>query len=518
VYAATANEEPTVHILSAGMRAGTTLMDVTYRIDDPDDATVSVQALAFVDGVRSFANVIRPTTWAEGTESNLGSNITTDVEHSLTWDVAADMTNDLVHLKFEVLCRDSRGLLPLEWITIPAAGGHDELTISKNAPTDGEVLDALFWEYAEWNPRVRLLDGWLIGTSASMEFNGVPLVDASEVQDFGPAHVLRSMNLLTADERALNEAIVARSDLGESNRWHAVHRPYQPLTPLVTWGDDFACPPPPMGLTNVVAIACTGTGNILLTQSGTVHYWGADDSSGFGTSLIPGDLTNATAIAASWYHCLALTESGHVVGWGGDDEGQASPPEDLTNAIAIAAGRLHSVALTEGGEVVVWGWGENDVMLPPPGLSTSNVTALAAGANFTLALTADGNVVGWGDGGIDEPHRPPEPLTNAAAIAAGFQHALALTVDGEVVGWGSNGGGEASPPADLPKATAIAANCGETDLNCSIALTEHGTVVGWGIDRNKPAPMPQTTPPPGLSNVVAIAAGSEHALALLGSN
>lgn len=36
------------------MRPGTTLMDVVYRVNDPDDATVKTRALAFVDGVRSF--------------------------------------------------------------------------------------------------------------------------------------------------------------------------------------------------------------------------------------------------------------------------------------------------------------------------------------------------------------------------------------------------------------------------------------------------------------------------------
>ena len=51
---ACANTAPTVVIHSAAMRPGTTLMDVVYLVNDPDDATVKVRALAFVDGVRSF--------------------------------------------------------------------------------------------------------------------------------------------------------------------------------------------------------------------------------------------------------------------------------------------------------------------------------------------------------------------------------------------------------------------------------------------------------------------------------
>jgi hypothetical protein len=65
--AALANIAPTVVIQSAAMRPGTTLMDVVYRVNDPDDATVKTRALAFVDGGRSFANVLKPVTFVEGT-------------------------------------------------------------------------------------------------------------------------------------------------------------------------------------------------------------------------------------------------------------------------------------------------------------------------------------------------------------------------------------------------------------------------------------------------------------------
>lgn len=62
--AALANTAPTPVVVSAAMRPGTTLMDVVFRVNDPDDATVKVRALAFVDGVRSFAKVLKPVTLA----------------------------------------------------------------------------------------------------------------------------------------------------------------------------------------------------------------------------------------------------------------------------------------------------------------------------------------------------------------------------------------------------------------------------------------------------------------------
>jgi hypothetical protein len=61
--AAVANTAPAVVVQSAAMRPGTTLMDVVYRVNDPDDATVKTRALAFVDGVRSFTNALKPITF-----------------------------------------------------------------------------------------------------------------------------------------------------------------------------------------------------------------------------------------------------------------------------------------------------------------------------------------------------------------------------------------------------------------------------------------------------------------------
>jgi hypothetical protein len=143
-----ANTAPTVVIKSAQMRPGTTLMDVVYRVEDPDDATVKTRALAFIGGVRSFANVIRPVSFVEGTSVKLGDSIPANADHTLTWDVAADWNIDLGQVMFEVLAMDGRGLLPFEWITIPEANGEPTATVSVGSPTNDQLLDAFFWQYA----------------------------------------------------------------------------------------------------------------------------------------------------------------------------------------------------------------------------------------------------------------------------------------------------------------------------------------------------------------------------------
>jgi hypothetical protein len=117
------------------------------------------------------------------------------------------------------------------------------------------------------------------------------------------------------------------------------------------------------------------------------------------------------------------------------------------------------------------------------------------------ALTP-GQVVGWGNAPNGQA-TIPAGLTNASAIAAAVYHSLALREDGTVTGWGNNSDGQITIPAGLTGVTAIAAG-----VFHSLAL-RNGTVVGWGNNTGG-----QVTIPAGLANVTAIAAGYYHSLAL----
>ena len=81
---------------------------------------------------------------------------------------------------------------------------------------------------------------------------------------------------------------------------------------------------------------------------------------------------------------------------------------------------------------------------------------------------------------------------------------LARSTAGSAIGWGYNYDGKASPPGGLNDVVAIAAGSDH-----GLALKRDGTVVGWGANSNG-----QATPPVSLNDVVAIAAGGNHSLAL----
>ena len=73
------------------------------------------------------------------------------------------------------------------------------------------------------------------------------------------------------------------------------------------------------------------------------------------------------------------------------------------------------------------------------------------------------------------------------------------------MGWGYDGDGETDVPGGLSNVVAIAAG----GLH-SLALRGDSTIVGWGDDSTGEIDVPA-----GLSNVVAIAGGGYHSLALV---
>jgi alpha-tubulin suppressor-like RCC1 family protein len=274
-----------------------------------------------------------------------------------------------------------------------------------------------------------------------------------------------------------------------------------------------------------------------------VVSWGTNQAA---VGQVPLDLTNAIAVAAA-KHSLALTEDGRVVAWGENTAGEATVPPDLGPVQAVAVGEETSLALLEDGTVRAWGsnlFGQRDV---PAGLS--NVTAIATSGRHSLALRQDGTVVGWGSqiyhetptpiglppvGAITAPDgasvallgngtttnwghgfRAPTGLTNVIRLASGPSRVLALRADRRLVGWGVAGGSlTVEGPAQVAAFASglwISNSASSTWIQShEIAAATKGIVTTWGAN-----PDGIFTPPTGLSNVTAVAAGRWHNLAVV---
>ena len=258
----------------------------------------------------------------------------------------------------------------------------------------------------------------------------------------------------------------------------------KPMGTVVNWGNPTNIPP---GLGGIIQVSSGIDHSMALRADGTVIDW--DHATG-GIISASSNVTHVTSIAAGGHHSLALLQDGTIAGWGFNYNGQASPP-GITDAIAIAAGSAFGVVVRKDGTPLVWGNFFGGALNVPPG--ATNLVDVAAGYSHILALRKNGTVMGWGQ------YQPPPGLDNIVAIAAGEENSIALRSDGQVFCWGPNYFGENSVPTNFTNGIAVAAGYGHF-----LGLTSDRAVRAWG----------SSTPPPGLSNIVAIAAGDYVSLAV----
>ena len=229
-----------------------------------------------------------------------------------------------------------------------------------------------------------------------------------------------------------------------------------------------------------------------------------------------GSATSSNALLSVW----------PLVGWGRDDYSQADIPGGLTNVTAIAAGLYHNLALRADGTVVAWGAGTTNSgsspnygqALVPGGLT--NVAAIAAGFYHSLALRADGTLVAWGAGttntGVSPQYGQVHDSCRVDQCPVRLRRADTIVwrsrPDGTVAVWGDNTYGQTNVPGGLTNVVAVAAGGYH-----SLALKADGTVVAWGAGATNTGLLPnygQSAVPGDLTNVVAVAAGVYHSLAL----
>jgi alpha-tubulin suppressor-like RCC1 family protein len=268
-------------------------------------------------------------------------------------------------------------------------------------------------------------------------------------------------------------------------------------------------------------------------SSFTVADWGYNGSGQLGngttalsrTPVAVSGLSNVIAIAGGGEHSLALLGNATMMGWGANREGQIGDGSTTNRRVpvaivdfatlggiaAIAAGDEFSLALMTNGTVLAWGANEEGqlatgkttrVTAPAAIKGLNNVTAIAAGGEFALARLSNGTVMSWGagtegqlgDGKFGKSLTPVtvKGLSGVTAIAAGEEFALARLSNGTVMSWGSNANAQLGVPAETKSA-------GE-------GATEEVEILHSDV----PLPVQQ------LSGVTAIAAGDDHALALLG--
>jgi len=272
---------------------------------------------------------------------------------------------------------------------------------------------------------------------------------------------------------------------------------------VVQWGDltrgvtGAIVTNPPPDLTNAVALAGGFFHSLALTADGRVVAWGQNN---VGQTNVPPDLTNVIAIAAGGYHNLAVTHDGTVRAWGHNGSGQTNIPFPYSNVVQVAASEYHSLALLADGSVMDWG-----ASASAPLALDKNCVGIAAGARHSVGIAADGTVHAWGD---PVKTNVPAGLSNVVSVVAGRDASIALTAQGTLASWPES----ITPLTNLVKTLTNILQISMERLWCT-ALEGNGKIHAWGAVPGDD--YGQTNPPVGLSNVVLIAAGRYHGMALI---
>lgn len=282
---------------------------------------------------------------------------------------------------------------------------------------------------------------------------------------------------------------------------------------VVAWGNNtFYQTNVPAAATNVQAVAAGYSFSLALKSDGTVIAWGIR-----GATNVPAGLSNVVAIAAGFGQGLALKSDGTLVAWGVPSySGPAitNVPADLTNVVAIACGADHNLVLKADGTVYAWGLGYSGQTNVPADLT--NVVAIAAGFSSSFAIKTDGST--WLSGSATNQVNTFSSNVVAAAIVAAGQEGIALLGNGTGYAWGFPFG---TNTVVISNVTTVASACPGNQAGAVWTLLRNGTLTGKAYNPQFSGPSPylgQTNVWMNLSNVLAIASGYSHHLAIVGDS
>jgi alpha-tubulin suppressor-like RCC1 family protein len=297
-----------------------------------------------------------------------------------------------------------------------------------------------------------------------------------------------------------------------------------------------------------------------------IWAWGKNDHGQLGVGT-------AIAIGKSAYTPCRVANLPTVI----DPYGWLSPVKQRNThytPVGLAAGTSHSLAVDSDGRV--WAWGSNDSgqigdgtgdeRIEPVALGLDRINAVAAGESFSAAVNETGSVWTWGSNdygtlgrGASEPYcYAPKWLPSIRRVrqlACGQHHVVAVkeagstSLQGTVWAWGSNTAGQTGngdvrikrvyePSLVLHEdrtvlrfVRAVAAGgdhslaLGDAPNPADPLLSKSGLVWAWGRNdhgqlgdgtkdhRSRAVAVRDRFGNP-LENIVAIAAGQSHSLAL----
>lgn len=489
------------------------MLDIDYQVIDTDSPTVTTGLLAFIKQGPSYnpygytlGDAVVMSTFLEGTGSHVAANQPTGVPLHVTWNMPADWAVDYGNIQVEALAKDSRNLLGIHWITVPASDGNSAVAVSSAPVSDGQLLDLWFWFLAThdgcsltrgtaiFNSSI-YGTGTVVGTTgaftgqtlASHTVNSFNGAQTYSVTPAGRLFVYEKMGV-----RAIYGGELARAQAGNYGfssldaKTTIVKEAITATSYLKGWGTST------YGLTNWLAysgsnpvqVATSGEHELILQADGALWSLGFNGYGQLGNgtttdrsapSLIA---TGVAQIAAGGnYEAIYGTRMGQsffvktdgtLWATGANGRGQLgdgtttnrnTPVQIATNVSRVASGTAHTVFLKTNS--TLWAVGANyygqlgdgtNIDRATPVQIATGVAQVAAGDNHTLFVKTDGTlwVVGWnqygqlgvGAGGSGQQNTPTQVATGVALAAGGSSHSMFVKTNGTLWAMGYNGYGE----------------------------------------------------------------------------
>jgi hypothetical protein len=139
-------EIPLPEIISVVQPDNTNNLEITYRINDTDSSHVNAKMLGFIDGGNDLSKIIVPQTYIGSIAGKLDDNVSTNQNHTITWNVGADWSVGFGELEVAILAKDDRDLLNIHFLTLPLSDSNgSEMQISRSPLTDADLLSAWYW-------------------------------------------------------------------------------------------------------------------------------------------------------------------------------------------------------------------------------------------------------------------------------------------------------------------------------------------------------------------------------------
>ena len=163
---------------------------------------MNTAVLGFKDGGNSLSSIVLILSLEDGTDKNIGKNIKSGETHRITWNASKDWNTDFGNIQFEILTKDDRNLIDLDFTIIPTAQTDPSFKIVRTPVQNDELLSTFLWLIATQDPDVRLQDAQIFSTAS----NQVLVNNQDQITDDGVAFVMNNMGLRIASDAELARA------------------------------------------------------------------------------------------------------------------------------------------------------------------------------------------------------------------------------------------------------------------------------------------------------------------------